>query len=73
MNSTVVPGLSSVTLKLSVVFFGFRLVPAFAGVTSAVKVDSGFLGDGATRQPRAKRTPTTAPMISLRKSGSPHR
>ena len=56
MNSTVVSGLLTVTLKLSVVFFGFFFVPAFVGETVAVNVDSGVLSDGAARRGRAWRT-----------------
>ena len=72
MNSTVVPGLSSVTSKPSVVFFGFLFVPASLGETLAVKVDSGAwaMAPAATA---SETDATTAPMISLRKSGSPRR
>ena len=70
MNSTVVFGLSSVTLKLSAVLVGFVGVPASAGVTFAVNVDSGVwaMAPAATA---SETDATTAPVISLRKSESP--
>jgi hypothetical protein len=72
MNSTVVFGLSSVTPKPSVVFFGFRFVPAFDGETSAVKVASGdwAMAPAATA---SETDAAIAPVSSLRKSGSPRR
>src|SRR5829696_1619145 len=65
MNSTVVPGLSSVTLKFSVVFFGFLFVPASFGDTFALKVASGdwAMAPAATA---SEADATTAPVSSLR-------
>src|SRR5829696_801716 len=66
MCSTVVPGLSSVTANVSLVFFGLLGVPASAGDTFAVKVDSGSWAWAPTAT-ASETDATRAPMVSLRK------
>jgi hypothetical protein len=77
MTSTVVPGLSTSSLKPTLRFFGFFFVPALVGEAVTVSVASESLGSAATAMPAVATASVAVAAIatvsSLRKGCSPPR